>query len=201
MGEQNRALAAGVALLERAIEYAVGSLRVVTPDVLCRGTPCSGWSLQRLLDHVDDSLRSLNEAAASRAVELCGAAAPRPAAVNPALLLRDDATAVLGLWTALLADEPVSIGGWHVSSPMVAAVGAIEIAVHGWDVARSCGEHRPIPPAMAEELLELARVFVTPADRPGRFAARVVVPRQAPAQDHLLAFLGRDPDWRAHLGT
>ncbi|TDE58216.1 TIGR03086 family protein [Nonomuraea mesophila] len=197
MGEQNKALAAGVALLERSIEYAVGSLRIVTPDALCRDTPCSGWSLQRLLDHLGDALASLNEAAASRTVELCPAsAAPRPAVANPALSVRDEATTVLGSWTALLADEPVAIGGWHVSSPVVAAVGAIEVAVHGWDVARSCGEHRPVPPVLAEELLDLAQVFVTPADRPGRFAARVGVPRTAPAQDHLLAFLGRDPNGR-----
>ncbi|TDC05144.1 TIGR03086 family protein [Nonomuraea longispora] len=200
MGEQKKALTAGVALLERSIEYAVGSLRLVTPDALCRGTPCSGWSLQRLLDHLGDSLGSLNEAAASRTVELCPvSAAPWPVLTNPALSLRDEATMVLGAWTALLAGEPVSIGGWHVSSPVVAAVGAIEVAVHGWDVARSCGEQRPIPPALAEELLDLAQVFVTPADRPGRFAARVGVPCTTPAQDRLLAFLGRDPNWRVHL--
>ncbi|MBF8194151.1 maleylpyruvate isomerase N-terminal domain-containing protein, partial [Nonomuraea sp. K274] len=64
MGEQAQALTAGVALLERAIDYTLGSLRVVTPAVLCRPTPCAGWDLQTLLEHVHDSFETLNEAAA-----------------------------------------------------------------------------------------------------------------------------------------
>ncbi|NRQ35642.1 TIGR03086 family protein, partial [Nonomuraea sp. NN258] len=63
MGEHGTALIQGVALLERAIDYTLGSLRVVTPAVLCRPTPCAGWSLQELLDHLHDSLEALNEAA------------------------------------------------------------------------------------------------------------------------------------------
>lgn len=78
---------------------------------------------------------------------------------------------------------------------MVAAVGAIEIAVHGWDVATACGERRPIPAPMAEELLDLALLLITPHDRPSRFGRPVAVPAYAPAQDHLLAYLGRRPDW------
>ncbi|WP_188190535.1 TIGR03086 family metal-binding protein [Nonomuraea sp. SYSU D8015] len=191
------ALTAGVALLERAIDYTLGSLRVVTPATLCRPTPCAGWSLDKLLDHVNDSLRTLNEAAT-------GHISPRTRKIgrlrraragNPALVLRDDATEVLGVWVGTLAHDVISVHDRHLTSPMVAAVGAIEIAVHGWDVARTCGEHRPIPSLMAEELLDLARLFITQADRPARFAARLTVPADAPAQDHLLAYLGRDPNW------
>ncbi|MGP4099250.1 maleylpyruvate isomerase N-terminal domain-containing protein [Nonomuraea sp. KM90] len=363
MSEHDRALAAGVALLERAIDYTLGSLRVVTPAALCRATPCTGWNLQRLLAHMDDSLRTLHEAAAghipptpthplrartgdpsadpwqatpgeaggppagARRItpdppgsppmapwqaaagpwqgiaggrhgttggrhgttggrhgttggrhgttggrhgttggrqgftggepgaagprqgftggepgaagprqgftggepgaagprqgsvgRLGGAAAsgvgagpgraagrpPRPPAwaqpstargCNPALLVRDGATEVLGRWTAMITDNLVFIDDRHLTGPMVAAVGAIEIAVHGWDVARACGEHRPIPPLLAEELLDLAHLFVTPHDRPTRFAPPVPVAPHAPAQDHLLAYLGRHPDW------
>ncbi|MFC5822294.1 hypothetical protein [Nonomuraea insulae] len=116
---------------------------------------------------------------------------------NPALLVRDTATDVLGRWAAMISGELVSVNDRHLTSPMVAAVGAIEIAVHGWDVARSCGERRPIPPLLAEELLDLTLLFVTREDRPTRFAPPVTVPAYAPAQDHLLAYLGRRPDWSA----
>ena len=95
----------------------------------------------------------------------------------------------------MITDNLVFIDDRHLTSPMVAAVGAIEIAVHGWDVARACGEHRPIPPLLAEELLDLAHLFVTPHDRPTRFAPPVPVAPFAPAQDHLLAYLGRHPNW------
>ncbi|QFY06657.1 hypothetical protein GBF35_08125 [Nonomuraea phyllanthi] len=227
MWEQTSAPAAGVALLERAIEYALGGLRVVTPATLCRPTPCAGWNVQRLLDHMADSLQTLNDAAGGH-ITPARAGVPRdrardrtipaPADVppdhacdrtipapfgglpggNPALLLRDDATEVLGLWMGTLTGARlVSMAGHHLTSPMVAAVGAIEITVHGWDVARSCGEHHPVPPLLADELLDLAHLFVTAEDRPHRFGPRVKMPAHAPVQDRLLAYLGRDPNWPA----
>ncbi|MET7337503.1 hypothetical protein [Nonomuraea sp. NPDC005650] len=93
----------------------------------------------------------------------------------------------------------ISIDDRRLTSPMVAAAGAIEIAVHGWDVARACGEHHPIPALMAEELLDLAHLFVTRADRPHRFAPPRTLPPHASAEDHLLAYLGRDPNWSTAL--
>ncbi|MFG1977615.1 hypothetical protein ACGFJC_50510 [Nonomuraea fuscirosea] len=275
MDEHGRALAAGVALLERAIDYTLGSLRAVTPSALCRATPCAGWNLQRLLDHMTDSLQTLNQAAtgpiplfpiptdpshlyppqqppggslathgrltgppppgplspgslspglpspgplppgssspgssslgpssfgpSAYGPSSFGLPSPAPAWVgNPALLVRDGATEVLGRWAAVAGDDLIPVGDRHLTSPMVAAIGAIELTAHGWDVARACGEHRPIPPLLAEELLDLARLFVTAQDRPGRFAPPVPVPAHAPPQDHLLAHLGRHPNWAAH---
>ncbi|MFB9468432.1 hypothetical protein ACFFR3_02875 [Nonomuraea salmonea] len=102
---------------------------------------------------------------------------------------------MLGRWVALSGDALITVGDRRLTRPMVAAVGAIEIAVHGWDVAMACGERHPLPPLLAEELLDLARLFVTAQERPARFALPLPVPPHAPAQDHLLAYLGRDPTW------
>ncbi|MGH3624198.1 MAG: hypothetical protein ACRDQ5_20820 [Sciscionella sp.] len=44
--------------------------------------------------------------------------------------------------------------------------GAVDIVVHGWDLAKGCGQRRPIPSSLAEEMLDLAPLFVTDADRP-----------------------------------
>ncbi|MEV0622470.1 hypothetical protein AB0I81_54775 [Nonomuraea sp. NPDC050404] len=300
------ALVAAVALLERSIDYALGSLRIVTPAALCRATPCADWNLLRLLEHMNDSLQTLNEAATTNHIptpqtrppqpptqpssqfrnpaqapshELnpaqdlwhinpahdptgdrtpaqacsrdgdpaqsrsrdghpaqgrsrdgdpaqshsrnrtsgaqnpfpdgnfvqhsatnCGSSQHPSRGCNPALPLRDSALEVLGRWTALLTHaDHAPMTDRHLTRPMVAAVGAIEIVVHAWDVARSCGERHPIPPLLAEELFDLALLFVTREDRPARFAAPVIVPAGAPAQDHLLAYLGRRPDWFAHI--
>ncbi|MEU6719934.1 maleylpyruvate isomerase N-terminal domain-containing protein [Nonomuraea sp. NPDC046802] len=236
MGEQGKALEAGVALLERAIDYTLGSLRIVTPAALCRPTPCPGWTQQHLLDHLGASLQTLTDGAsghipvfqrphpkrvhdpqrphhpqqaapfyprrphhAQKPRHAHKPRQPEPTGTgNPALLLRDEATQVLGLWTARLTDDrPISVNDHRLTSPMVAVVGAIEIAVHGWDIARSCGDHHPIPALMADELLDLARLFVTDADRPTRFAHELTVPANASPQDRLLAYLGRDPNWPA----
>ena len=65
---------------------------------------------------------------------------------------------------------------------------------HGWDIARSCGRHRPIPPALAAEMLEISRLVVTADTRYPLFAAPVPVPAVAGPGAQLLAFLGRNPE-------
>jgi uncharacterized protein (TIGR03086 family) len=111
--------------------------------------------------------------------------------------VRQAACGVVGAWTNLVRRGPVAVGDYAMTAAVVAAVGAVEVAVHGWDVARSCGVSRPMPVSLAEELLDLAMLFVTAPDRPGRFAVPVKVPPGAPAQDRLLGFLGRPPEWHA----
>src|SRR2546423_11208778 len=71
------ATAGGIALLERAINYLLGSLRPVTPEALARPTPCAGWDLRALLAHLDDSLGALTEAVEA------GAAWPPPRRALP----------------------------------------------------------------------------------------------------------------------
>jgi uncharacterized protein (TIGR03086 family) len=206
--EPATALVAGVTLLERAIGYALGSLLLATPDDLRRPTPCTDWDLAHLLDHMDDSLLALHEATTGRYVGLAPVRGPREPVSALAVVnrLRDRACRLLGEWSRPCAVDParpheapvedalVSISGRTLPSSLVAVAGALEIAVHGWDVALACGQPRAIPAPLAGELLELAPLLVRPADRPGRFAAPVEVAASAPAGDRLVAFLGRRPD-------
>jgi hypothetical protein len=76
---------------------------------------------------------------------------------------------------------------------MAATAGAIEIAVHGWDISAACGVSRPVPPALAAVLLPIAPLLITPGTRPGLFADPVRLPGPAGPGDQLVAFLGRQP--------
>ena len=58
-------LAQGVALLERAMGYTLGSLQLVTPQSLDNPTPCREWDLRALLLHMNDSLLTLHQAIAA----------------------------------------------------------------------------------------------------------------------------------------
>jgi uncharacterized protein (TIGR03086 family) len=212
----------GVVLLERAVAYTLGSLQLVTPEALWRPTPCQGWDLLALLHHMEDSLAALQEAVdlAHVAVPPPGAGQPPPpsptvfaalgvgdpgpaetagdsgvtGAVELVARLRDRACHLLGSWISQDRRGPISIGGRTLPASVLTSTGAIEIAVHGWDVARACGQRRPIPPRLAQELLVLASLLVRRADRPARFAPPVRPAPQATPSDHLLAFLGRHPD-------
>lgn len=184
----------GPALLERAIGYALGGLAEVTPEALRRPTPCRGWDLCTLLWHLSDSLEALGEAAALRHVVLSPQADPPPDAVDSVVALRGRARQVLGLWSCAQSGEAVSVGGLPLPDDLVAAAGAMEVAVHGWDLARACGSERPLPESLAGELLSRAEVLVRAQDRPGRFGDPLPVPAGASASRRLLAFLGRRDD-------
>jgi uncharacterized protein (TIGR03086 family) len=194
MNTDRTARIGGVALLERALAYTLGSLNLITPPALTRPTPCAGWDLRLLLTHMHDSLLALIEAAAYGrvAVEVReGGGDPVTDLVRP---LKDRACELLGLWADPDAStKAVAVRERQLPSPIVATTGALEVTMHGWDVARSCGHDRPIPAGLADQLLELAPLIITPADRPWRFNPPVSVSPLAGPSDRLVAFTGRDP--------
>lgn len=185
----------GLALLERAVGYTLGSLGLVTPAAMSRPTPCRDWDLTDLLRHMEDGLAALEEAADLAAVDLDGPEhAWEPAAGSDLVVrLRDRACRLLGAWTRADGRRAVTVGGRPLPASVLTCTGALEIAVHGWDVAAACGRRRPIPPAMAAELLVIAPLLVSDADRGVRFAWPVDPPAGSGPSDQLIAYLGRDP--------
>jgi Mycothiol maleylpyruvate isomerase N-terminal domain len=71
-------LSRGRELLESAVSYALAGAALVTPQLLQRPTPCPGWDLETLLDHVSDSVGVLHEAITAR-----GASAAPPGYRGP----------------------------------------------------------------------------------------------------------------------
>jgi uncharacterized protein (TIGR03086 family) len=181
------ALRAGVAVLERAVAYCLGSVTLVSPALLIRPTPCVRWDLRDLLEHLIDSMAALEEAAATRQVTLT----PPADAGDVIPRVRQRASLLLGAWSQACGAFSVRVEQARLSAPLVAGAGAIELAVHGWDIARSCGADRPIPPGLAGELLDLAAILIRPRDRPGRFARPIPFDSAISPSDQLLAYLGR----------
>jgi uncharacterized protein (TIGR03086 family) len=187
------ALIGGVALLERAMGYTLGSLQLVTSSTLRWPTPCAGWDVQAMLIHMADSLDVLCAAVDAGHIDDPSPVLEHSNADALVSAVRGRACRLLGAWAG--ADEPdvVSIYGQSLSRTIVATTGAIEVAVHGWDLARGCGHDRTIPAGLAEDLGQLAPLVVTHQDRPHRFGYPIAVPRDATPSDRLVAFLGRDP--------
>nr|WP_225955120.1 TIGR03086 family metal-binding protein [Kibdelosporangium phytohabitans] len=178
--------------MERAVGYTLGTLRLVTPEALSRPTPCRSWDLAALLRHMIDSLAALHEAVDSGHVGLAPAPPTADLAADLVTRLKDQACQLIGAWTSA-PRSTVSIADRQLTGAIVSCAGAVEVAVHGWDVARACGADRPLPGELAEQLLHLAGLFVTDHDRPERFAAPVPTSGAAQPGDRLMAFLGRIP--------
>jgi uncharacterized protein (TIGR03086 family) len=181
-------------LLESAVSYVLTEAALVTPQLLSSPTPCPGWDLATLLDHVVDSVRVLHEAIATGAISASaapGAAGPRP---DPVARLRSQTARLLAADAAPgSAQRAVSIGDRELTASVVAIAGAMEIAVHGWDISVACGATRTIPSGLAALLLPIAPLLITAESRPGLFSDPVRLPGPACPGDELVAFLGRQP--------
>jgi uncharacterized protein (TIGR03086 family) len=187
-------LGAVTTLLEQAISYAGLSVLDVTPALLPRPTPCRGWNLDMLLRHACDSLAALHDAAVIGHVALISATLEGDPAADPARTFRERAARLL---TARATDDRrrqvLDIGDLPLPAIAVECAGAIEIAVHGWDISQACGQSRPIPNALAASLLAIVPLLVPETGRHPQFSPPVTAMAPASPGDRLVAYLGRKP--------
>jgi uncharacterized protein (TIGR03086 family) len=188
---------AEVDLLRRGVEYTVQAVEEVTPDRLHLATPCRKWDLRALLNHLNDSMDVLHEVMDHGFAGPAPSQPPLPADGDPTTGFLIRAARLLRTWRGFAAaDAPVVVVDRVLVAELVASTGATEIAVHGWDVFRACGQDRPIPFDLALELLERCVVPLDPRDpldREPLFARAVPIVATAGPSDRLLARLGRDP--------
>jgi len=71
-----------------------------------------------------------------------------------------------------------------------------DVFMHTWDLARAAGRDVTLDPARCEELLTGMAAVEDLLRRSGQYGAAVPVPDDAPVQDRLMGFIGRDPAWR-----
>jgi uncharacterized protein (TIGR03086 family) len=193
-------------LLAGALRYALSVCALVKPAELASPTPCEHWDIRALLRHLGESVADLEAGLRTGSLDDAGQAGPAPAPpreaqlaghgevdrFSPAGVLRERAAALL---CACYAGGPperfVVVGGLPLPAGIVACTGAVEIAVHGWDVSAALGRGGSIPPALATRLLAICPLLAT--SREGLFAPPVPVSPEASPGDRLLGYLGRDP--------
>lgn len=183
----------GAALLERAVGYTRGSLQLAVGADLDAATPCDRWTLLDLLEHMNDALAAFTEAAEIGYVDLVPVRRTDDPGAQLVDRLKGRACALVGAWTRH-GEGDVGVGDRVLRSDLAAAAGSLEIAVHGWDVAQACGVDRPLPPALALDLLDVVPLLVPGTgqdDHPRRFAERIDVPLHARPSTRLLAAVGR----------
>ncbi len=143
-------------------------------------TPCPDWDLAALLGHLGDSMADLETAIRTGCLDLDHPRGPagddpveRYANRRPSCCARPTATPALSSF--------VMIGGLPMPAGLVACTGAVEIAVHGWDVTAALARAgcaggggnsgEPIPAALATRMLRVCPLIV--AGRENLFAVPV----------------------------
>ena len=192
-----------VGLLAGAISSMLGVCAPIGAAEMTLPTPCPEWDLARLLGHLCESMADLETALRTGRLDLAGPVGR--AGGDPVEALRDGAAQLLCASYCYGGPERfVAVGGLPIPAGLVACTGAVEIAVHGWDVsaarAQAAGHGAgrdedvavtPIPAGLAVRMLRLSPLLV--AGREGLFAVPVEVPAQASPGDRLVGYLGRHP--------
>jgi uncharacterized protein (TIGR03086 family) len=169
----------------------------VTPAQYDLATPCDEWDVRALLNHLLGTL--------ALGAALLGDTAPTANMAPGELPDRD-----------LVGDDPAKAYGAGVEALLVAAAGdalgrghqtplgempgavlggftALDILVHGWDLARATSQEPSLDPDLAEQMLGFARQAISDENRAPRIGPEITVGVDAPATDRLVAYLGRMP--------
>jgi uncharacterized protein (TIGR03086 family) len=188
-----------IGLVAGAISYALGVCASLKPEEMSQPTPCTQWDLRTLLAHLGESMADLEAGLRTGQLGLeprnpgDRTEPPETAPGDPVEILRDRAAELLyATYCSGTPGQFVTVGVLPVPAGVVACTGAVEIAVHGWDVAAARGCYGPIPASLATRLLGLCPLLI--AGREGLFADPVEVPGQASPGDKLVGFLGRSPE-------
>ena len=132
-------------LLAGAISYMLGVCAPIGAAEMTLPTPCPDWDLARLLGHLCESMADLETALRTGRLDLDGPVGRSGG--DPVEALRDRAAELLCADYCYGGPERfVAVGGLPIPAGLVACTGAVEIAVHGWDVSAA----RAGPAAAAE---------------------------------------------------
>lgn len=184
-------------LIGPAGERIVDLVEHIRPDQLASPTPCSGYDVRQLVNHLLFWGPSLEGAARKEAVM-------PPAEAEDAIDLTKadwsgDLTAQLrrtaSAWSLPEAWQGATrMGGPdEIPASLIGGMVATELVVHGWDLARATGQQ----PEWDEDLLEYVHAEVTGHAEWGRqlgsYGPEIPVAADAPLLDRILGLTGRNP--------
>ncbi|KUL30481.1 TIGR03086 family metal-binding protein [Actinoplanes awajinensis] len=166
---------------------------------LAAPTPCPGWSVATLLDHLM-SLAGAFTAAAHGTADASDGPPPPPSAAHLSphwrsrlpILLEELATA----WREPAAWRgEARAGGVTMPARELGTVAANELVMHGWDLARATGQDFAADPRVLATLVDF--LAAGPAGgTPGFLGPHVPLDPDEDGLPRALALAGRDPAWR-----
>jgi uncharacterized protein (TIGR03083 family) len=167
-----------VVVLSRALDQAGDALAAVRPDDLDRPTPCEGWTVRELADHLAAAPEHFLQLVRGEEVDWSagtGVAVPQLAAH-----FRTHADDLLHHWHGQ-PDDQIDQADWQ----------SAELGVHTWDLVQALGRPIALDDEVAERGLAFMRQGLTADNRGQAFGPEVEVPEDAGSYERLAAFAGR----------
>ncbi|SEL83386.1 TIGR03086 family metal-binding protein [Rhodococcus maanshanensis] len=168
----------------------------VAVDQWSAPTPCTGWSVRDVVNHVTAGNHLYASSLRGRPLPVTIVGAPPDLlGPDPAGSFRASADALVHAFALPGAlDQQITLPMGQVPAVQALNMRVTEMLGHGWDLARASGQAPHYPDAVVEDQIAFSRALLPnlPAGRTP-FAPSRPVPVDAPPLDRLAALLGRTP--------
>jgi uncharacterized protein (TIGR03086 family) len=147
-------------------------------------TPCDGWDVETLMNHMLDTQRYFVGAAR-------GTDTPPPSPQPPSLIGENPVAAFDTERAELIGAYRVP-GAIEKTGPSL-GIAFSDLLLHGWDLAKATEQDSTMPEGLPEQAYSIIHGQFTAEQRKGVFKPEITVAADASAQEKLLAYAGRDP--------
>jgi uncharacterized protein (TIGR03086 family) len=184
-----------VEMFQRATDRFGQRLQAVGPDQWGVPTPCAGWDVRELVNHVTAEQLWAPHLLAGETIEGVGDRYDGDVLGDDPVGVWDEAVAgaVAAFSEPGALERTVHLSYGDEASREYALQMLTDAAVHGWDLGRATGGDEGIDEDIAALLLGAWTERQAMVRASGVFGEPVEVPDDAPAAHRLLGFLGRRP--------
>ncbi|MEU8069117.1 MULTISPECIES: TIGR03086 family metal-binding protein [unclassified Micromonospora] len=179
-------------LLAVAAPRTVAVVRGISDDQLGLPTPCPGYTVRDLLGHLFDVVVNFQTLARREEVDWSGKADHLTGGWRERFAAETDR--LTEAWSDPAAQDGVS-PGMGLPQETVGLMALIDLAVHGWDLARATGQELAVDPAVVAAGHEFMDRMGDMGQKMGAFGPPVPTGAAPDGMDALLGRTGRDPAW------
>jgi uncharacterized protein (TIGR03086 family) len=165
----------------------------ITAEQWDQPTPCDGWSVRDLTNHVVAGNYWAAELAAGKTIAEVGTALDGDVLGNDAAgSYRKSADAAAAAFEAPGAlDAPCAVSYGPVPGSVYAGHRIVDVLIHGWDLAEATGQDTTLDPDLVAACIRIVEPQLEMLQASGAFAPGGDVPADADEQTRLLTWLGR----------
>jgi uncharacterized protein (TIGR03086 family) len=183
-----------IAVLHRqALRATRPAVAGIGSDQWARETPCAGWDVRALLNHLVGGNRWAAELAAGRTIAEVGDTLDGDQLGAVPLDAYDEsaAAAAAAFEVPGALDAPCAVSYGPVPGSVYAGHRFLDVLVHGWDLATATHQDPTLDPGLVQACWDVIQPQEDALRASGMFGQPVPVPADSDAQTRLLAALGR----------
>jgi uncharacterized protein (TIGR03086 family) len=178
-----------------ALDVTRGIVAGVGSDQWTAPSPCEGWDVRELVNHIVSGNFWASELAAGRTIAEVGDRLDGDVLGDDPLATYDtSAGAAAAAFEAPGAlDAPCAVSYGPVPGSVYAGHRFVDVFIHGWDVAAATGQDTKLDPDLVEACLAVVEPQADMLRASGMFGPDIKVSGDADPETRLLALLGREP--------